>query len=186
VSRLNLRLIPTHPDMAGGLGFLGSGQTSFGSIVFAASVVVSAALGQRIIFGGEPLLSFKVTIVAYVVLFLVIFLGPLFVFSHPLLKARRKGLLDYGALAARYTQSFDEKWVEGNVPEGEPLLGSSDIQSLVDLANSFQIVRNMRIFPFGRDNIIFFVAASTIPMLPLLLTIISLEEIVLRILKLLF
>jgi hypothetical protein len=186
VSRLNLRLVPTHPDLVGGLGFVGSGQMSFGSIVFAGSIMVSAALGQRIIFGGEPLLSFKVTIVAYLILFQVIFLGPLLVFSPSLLKAKRQGLLDYGILAARYTQSFDNKWVEGKFPEGEPLLGSSDIQSLADLANSFQIVRNMKIFPFGRDNIVFFVAASVIPMLPLVLTVIPLEEILLRILKLLF
>ena len=186
VSRLNLRLIPTHPDMVGGLGSLGSGQTSFGIIVFANSIVVSAALGQRIIFGGELLLSFKVTIVAYVVLSLVIFLGPLLVFSPPLLKAKRRGMLDYGALAAGYTQSFDNKWIKGKAPEGEPLLGSSDIQSLADLDNSFQIVRNMSIIPFNRGNIIFIVAASVIPVLPLVLTVISLEEILLRVLKLLF
>ncbi|HEX3036375.1 MAG TPA: hypothetical protein VHT73_14860 [Thermodesulfobacteriota bacterium] len=186
VSRLNLRLIPTHPDTSGGLGFLGSGQTQFGIIAFAVSITFAAALGEKIIFGGERLLSYKITIVAYVVLQLILFLGPLFVFTPLLVKAKRRGLLDYGVLAARYTQSFDNKWVKGNIPEGESLLGSSDIQSLADLSNSFQIVRNMRSFPFSRDNIIFIVAASVIPMLPLLLTVIPLEEILLRVLKLLF
>lgn len=186
VSKLNLRLIPTHPDTAGGLGFLGSGQAQFGIIAFAFSIIFAAALGQRIIFGGEQLLSYKIIIVAYVVLQLILFLGPLLVFTPLLLKAKRRGLLDYGVLAAKYTQSFDNKWVKGNVPEGEPLLGSSDIQSLADLFNSFQIVRSMRTFPFTRDNIIFIVAASVIPMLPLVLTVIPMEEILLRILKLLF
>ena len=186
MSRLNLRLIPTHPDTVGGLGFLGSGQAQFGILAFAISIPFAAALGERIIFGGERLLSYKITIAAYVVLQLILFLGPLLVFTPLLLKAKRKGLLDYGVLAARYTQSFDEKWVKGNAPEGESLLGSSDIQSLADLSNSFQIVRSMRTFPFNRDNIVFIVAASVIPMLPLVLTIIPLEEILLRILKLLF
>ncbi len=186
VSRFNLRLVPTHPDTAGGLGFLGGGQTQFGIIVFALSITFAAALGERIIFGGERLLSYKITIAAYVVLQLILFLGPLLVFAPLLLKVKRRGLLDYGVLAAGYTQSFDNKWVKGNAPEGESLLGSSDIQSLADLSNSFQIVRSMRIFPFSRDNIIFIAAASVIPMLPLVLTVIPLEEILLRVLKLLF
>jgi len=186
VSRLNLSLIPTHPDTAGGLGFLGSGQVTFAMVAFAASIPFAAALGQKIIFGGERLVSFKITIIAYAVLQLILFLGPLLVFTPLLQKAKRRGLLDYGVLAARYTQSFDNKWVKGNVSEGEPLLGSSDIQSLADLSNSYQIVRNMRIVPFNRDNIIFIVAASVIPMLPLILTVISLEEILLKVLKLLF
>jgi len=155
-------------------------------IVLAVSVVISAALGEGIIFGGEKLVSFKVIIVAYVVLQLVLFLGPLLVFSPLLIKTKRRGLQDYGALATSYTQSFDNKWVSGNAPQGEILLGSSDIQSLADLANSFQVVRKMSAFPFNRDNVIFIVAASVIPMLPLLLTVISLEEILLKVLKLLF
>jgi hypothetical protein len=186
VSRLNLRLNPTHPDFVGGLGFLGSGQAQFGIIVLSFSIVVSAALGERIIFGGEKLVSFKVTIIAWVVLQLVLFLGGLLVFSPLLVRVKRKGLLDYGALASGYTQSFDNKWVRGKATEGESILGSSDIQSLADLANSFQVVRKMSTFPFNRDNVIFIIAAAVIPMLPLLLTVVSVDKILMTVLKLLF
>jgi hypothetical protein len=185
ISRLNLRLTPTHPDMAGGLGFLGSAQAQFGIIILALSVILSAAIGEKIIFGGQSLSSFKVIIVAYVVLQLVVFLGPLLVFSPLLLKVKRRGVLDYGALATGYTQSFDTKWVREKAPDGETLLGSSDIQSLADLANSFQVVNKMGVFPFDRFNIMSIVAASAVPMLPLLLTVTSPEEILLKILKLL-
>lgn len=185
VSRLNLHLIPTHPDMAGGLGFLGSGQAQFGIIVLAISTILTAAIGEKIIFGGESLSSFKVIIIAYVVLQLVIFLGPLLVFSPLLIRVKRRGLLDYGTLATGYTQAFDNKWVRGKAPDGETLLGSSDIQSLADLANSFQVVTKMGAFPFNRFNITFIVAAAAIPMFPLLLTVISPEQILLKILNLL-
>jgi hypothetical protein len=185
-SRINLNLIPTHPDMAGGLGFLGSGQAQFGIIVLALSIIFSAGIGEKIIFGGESLASFKVIIIAYVVLQLVIFLGPLLVFSPLLLRIKNMGLLDYGALATEYTQSFDNKWVRGKAPDGETLLGSSDIQSLADLANSFQVVNKMGFFLFSRSNVIFIVAAAAIPMFPLLLTVISLEQIISKILNLLF
>lgn len=185
VSTLDLHLIPTHPDLAGGLGFLGSGQAQFGIIVLALSIILTAAIGEKIIFGGESLSSYKAIIIAYVVLQLVIFLGPLLVFSPLLLIVKRKGLLDYGALATGYTQSFDNKWVRGKAPDTETLLGSSDIQSLADLANSFQVVNKMGAFPFDRSNIMFIVAAAAIPMFPLLLTVISPEQILLKILNLL-
>ena len=73
----------------------------------------------------------------------------------------------------------------GKAPDSETLLGSSDIQSLADLANSFQVVNNMGVYPFNRFNIAFVVAAAAIPMFPLLLTVISPEQILLKILNLL-
>jgi hypothetical protein len=59
------------------------------------------------------------------------------------------------------------------------LIGSADIQSLADLANSFEIVRKMRPVPFDLMTAILpMVAAAAIPFLPLLLTVFPLEEIV--------
>jgi hypothetical protein len=69
---------------------------------------------------------------------------------------------------------------------GEELLGASDIQSLADLANSYALVRDMRPIPFGLDDITRLAAATAAPLLPLLLTIFSLEELVIRIIRLLF
>jgi hypothetical protein len=69
---------------------------------------------------------------------------------------------------------------------GEELLGASDIQSLADLANSYALVRDMRPIPFGLDDITRLAAATAAPLLPLLLTIFSPEELVIRIIRLLF
>lgn len=70
---------------------------------------------------------------------LIILLAPLLVFSPKLLMTKRRGLLEYSALANEYTQSFDRKWIRKENPEGELLLGSADIQSLADLGNSFEL-----------------------------------------------
>jgi hypothetical protein len=68
-------------------------------------------------------------------------------------------------------------------PSAEPLLGSADIQSLADLDNSYSIVREMRLAPFGRDTIIRFILVITIPLAPLALTMFSLEELLKRLLS---
>jgi len=77
------------------------------------------------------------------VLLVLIVLVPLFLFMGHLLHARRQGIREYGALASRYVMEFDRKWIRGGAAEGEPLIGSADIQSLADLANSFEVVRGM-------------------------------------------
>ena len=66
------------------------------------------------------------------------------------------------------------------------LLGTGDIQSLADLGNSYSVVREMRIVPFGTDDIVRLAAATAVPLLPLTLIIISFEELVTRLLKILF
>jgi hypothetical protein len=37
-------------------------------------------------------------------------------FSPRMAQARRKGLADYGLLAQRYVESFDQKWVRESLP----------------------------------------------------------------------
>ncbi|GAB4343827.1 MAG: hypothetical protein Kow0099_22610 [Candidatus Abyssubacteria bacterium] len=118
-------------------------------------------------------------------LMLVIFLGPLLVFSSKLYEVRRKGLLEYGALADEYVRSFDRKWLRGKAPEGESLIGSADIQSLADFGNSFEVMRKMRPFVFNLSTMISLAGAAAIPMVPLVLTEIPLNEIITRILGLL-
>jgi hypothetical protein len=101
-------------------------------------------------------------------------------------RARRKGLADYGLLAQRYVESFEQKWILGNPAPSEELLGAADIQSLADLGNSYTLVREMRSVPFGLEDITRLAAATAAPLLPLLLTIFSLEELIMRIIKTVF
>ena len=101
-------------------------------------------------------------------------------------RARRQGLADYGLLAQRYVESFQQKWVRGDPSTSGELLGAADIQSLGDLGNCYALVRDMRPVPFGLDDITRLAAATAAPVLPLLLTVFSPEELVVRVVRLLF
>ena len=186
VSKLNLHLVATHPDRSGGLAFLGKTSYAFGPILFAQGALLAGVIASRVLFGGESLLSFKVEAVSLVVFFLVIVLAPLTMFTPQLTRAKRNGLSQYGLLASRYVDGFEQKWVEGNAAEGDELLGSADIQSLADLGNSYAAVQDMRPVPFGLKDIGRLAAATAVPLLPLGLTVFSLEELVMRIVKILF
>lgn len=183
VGGCKLSLVPTHPDAVGGLGFLSGTVVAFAPLLAAHGTLVAAMMAKRIFFQGATLTDFKAEIVAVVVFLLLIVLGPLLRFMPHLAEARRVGLREYGRLAQRYVQEFDEKWLRGGVPPAEPLLGSADIQSLADLGGSFDLVRNMRMVPFTRDAVIQLAVITLIPIAPLLLTMISLEELLKRLLQ---
>jgi hypothetical protein len=178
VAGLDLDLDPTHPDKAGGLGFLGASVNAFLPLAVAHGVFLTGVMADHIFFDGARLADFLVEIAVLVVFLVMVFAGPLTVFALRLARVKRTGLGEYGALAQDYVRSFDSKWLRGGAPVDEPLIGSSDIQSLADLANSYAVIEAMRIVPVSRPTLIRFVAAILIPMAPLLLTIMPLEKLI--------
>jgi hypothetical protein len=128
------------------------------------------------------LLSFKLQIGGFIAFFVFAILGPLLMFTPQMARAKREGLADYGLLAQRYVESFEQKWIRDPAYSDE-LLGAADIQSLADLGNSYALVREMRSVPFGLEDVSRLAATTAAPLLPLLLTIFSLEELIMRIIK---
>lgn len=186
VSKLDLQLIPTHPDEAGGLAFLTISQKVFGMVGLAIGAVFTASIWQNILYRGASVLDFRYSVVAYALLAPAFILAPLLVFTPALLKTHYKGWITYSALGNKYTESFDDKWIQGRNPDNEALLGTSDIQSLADLANSFSVVRGMRSVPFAvKDYIALFVFFS-LPLIPLVLMVVPAKELAQKLLGLLF
>lgn len=186
VSKLNLRLIATHPDRAAGIGFLGQSTYAFGPILFAQGTMLAGLIANRVLHGGENLMAFKMELAGLVALMILLLFSPLLSFSPSLSRVKRHGLRAYGRLGSRYVEAFEEKWIRGAAPNDEELLGSGDIQSLADLGNSFAVVQEMRVVPFSVKDLVRLAAITSAPLLPLTLTIFSLEELVTRVIKILF
>jgi hypothetical protein len=186
VSRIPLNLIPTHPDRVGGLGFLSNTVFAFTPLAVAHGGLHAGYIANRIFYLGAALPQFKVEIVVLVLFLLCVVLGPLLLFASQLAEARRKGNREYGALAERYVHDFDTKWLRGGAPAGEPLVGSGDIQSLADLSNSFEVVLSMRVAPITKQALVQLVAATVVPIVPLALTMMPLEELLRKLVGIVF
>ena len=181
ISRLDLELTPTHPDRTGGLGFLAWGTASFSTVLMAISAVVSAGLAAEILNGHETLDSLKFHVVAFVAGALIVLHSPLLVFSGHLARCRFKGLLEFGALVWRYDTAFEEKWIKNpQNSDQESLLGSSDIQSLADIATGYDHIDRMRLIPFDTKAVAVLLLAALLPLIPLVGTQISLQEILMK------
>jgi hypothetical protein len=177
VSRLDLDLTPTHPDRAGGLGFLGWGLASFSLVLMAISAVLSGSFAYEIVHRGSSLNILKYHIMVFVVLAIVILHAPLLVFTGRLAWCRFRGLLNFGSLIGSHDRAFDEKWLKSPSANRASLLGSPDVASLAEIALVYEHVERMQLLPFDKKALIVLVAAALIPMIPLLGTVIGLTDI---------
>jgi hypothetical protein len=110
---------------------------------------------------------------------------PLGFFVVQLNEARRTAKREFGTLASCYVNDFRQKWI-GDVRGEDPLLGTADIQSLADLANSYATIKDIRLLPMSRQDLLRLVGIIAFPFLPLVLTMFSLEEVIKRLFKLVF
>ena len=186
ISRIKLDLLPTHPDRSAGLGFLSNVSSAFVPLLLAQGALVAGTMANRIFYAGAHLIDFKLDIIGAVVFALLFVLGPLLAFSPQLGKVKRSGLREYGALAQGYVREFDTKWLRGGAPAGEPLIGSGDIQSLADLGNSYEVIRQMNCVPFNTKTVGQLAVTTVAPMLPLVLTMVPLDQLLQRLLKIVF
>ncbi len=182
VSRIELNLVPTHPDRTGGLGFLGGTVYAFIPLLMAHGAIVAGNLANRIFYLGATLTDFKGEVALMVVFLLCVVFGPLLAFTLQLAAAKRTGKREYGTLAQRYVRAFDAKWLRGGAPADEPLLGSADIQSLSDLGSSYDVVQTMRTTPVSKEAVLRLAAAVLVPIVPLVLTMMPWEELLKKLL----
>ena len=180
ISMLKLKLVPTHPDCRGGLGFIASGQNNFAILAFAMSSQVAAVVGEEILYHGHTLDELKVTIL--LIIFAISALGvlPLIVFTPKLIERKRLGLYHYGILAKHSVDSYHHKWVK---EEDEDETEAEQIETDPKAQDNFKAVGNMQVFVFDKNSISVFVMAAAAPFAPLLLTIYRFDQLLDKVLK---
>jgi hypothetical protein len=105
-------------------------------------------------------------------------IGPLFIFTRKLYICRWTGLSEYMAMASRYVNAFDGKWIRNERATGESQLGTPDIQTLADLTTSVDVVRGMHVAPFTRRLLLELALPVILPLLPLLFLQYPLSQVV--------
>jgi hypothetical protein len=186
VSRIPMNLEPAHPDGAAGLRFVALIERACRLVMLALGAVLAGMIANKVLYTGAQLLEFRVEVVGMVALLVSLVFGPMFVFTPRLLEVRHHGIVEYGRLGQLYASEFNRKWIRGERRADEPLLGSADFQSLADLRSAFLVVKDIRWTPFDLWDVVTLAVFALIPLLPLLLTVFSLEELLDRVLKTIF
>jgi hypothetical protein len=165
LSRLKLRLIPTHPDRAGGIAHLAEPTYGIALMLAAVSAVIAANWGSLVFFERISASALAVRLGTLIALGEVIALAPLVPFAGHLMRVRVEGCDPYSGFAATYARLFEWRWVTSRNQNG--LLGASDISGLADLISSYRSLETLRVFPFGRTHMLVVLWAILLPMLPL-------------------
>jgi len=176
VSRLQLQLVPCDPDQSGGLGFLGFSPSAFVPVVIAGARAMGSVLRYQALHTQFSNESLATALVLWVIVVLLVFVGPLTFFAPKLTHLYRVGYVEYGSLAHLHAEQFHEKWVHGRQAHLGELLAAPEMEALIDLASSLDRLRRIRLIPTDRFTLIQVIIAAALPMLPVILTQVSLSE----------
>jgi hypothetical protein len=181
-SGIRLTIQPSHPDLAGGLGMLYTGQLAFGVMSVAVATMMSSTLGDDILYKGQTLASVIPQVIGFVLISVAVIVAPLFMFLGQLMRAKRLGLREYGVLGSRLAQAFHAKWVSGiSAQQSGGLMDTADASAMADYNAAYETVSHMRLVPIKLRSTIVLALALVAPFLPLTLTEISITEILKRI-----
>jgi hypothetical protein len=186
VSRLDLQLVAAHPDLVGGLQFVGLSVRAFLLLSFAIGTIVGGGVAYRVLHMGTSFFSFIYVIIAVVILNLALFAGPLLVFGRKLVEARRRGIIDYGGLAGAVGSQLEKKWLDYRKSVNE---GALDVQHFSATTDLYQVVSNvyqMKPFPIATQDLIALIVVTLLPFLPALLFEIPLDQILSDLVKVMF
>ena len=185
VSRLDLHLVPAHPDLSGGLQFVGASLRAFPLLSFALGAVVAGGVANRVVHQGMHLIDFIYIIATLLVAILIVFVAPLTFFIREILQTRRRGIFEYGALAGAVGRQMERKWIERNVSADETALDVQHFSATTDLYQLVSNVYQIKNVPLDLQDLIAVVIAVLLPFLPVLLFEIPLNVILPDLVKLL-
>jgi hypothetical protein len=176
ISRMELRLVPSHPDLAGGLGFTVASLRAFMMVSLALAVSVAGTVAEGVLHRGQPLQLFRIPVGGFVALMLVLFAGPLLFLAFPLLRAQPRGRLQYGALAMAMGQEFERRWLQPGSVDADSL-AMQDFSATTDLYSIASNVYHMRIVPLDLRSLVPLALATVLPFVPVILIALPFKQV---------
>jgi hypothetical protein len=177
MARLDLKIFPAHPDRRGGLAFMGDSVQAFAILAFAMSATAAGATADYILNEGLSIGELKGFLAGISIFILFLYIAPLCFFFRPLLRAKDEALLHYEGLAQSFGQAFERKWMHSRPsppsPEG---IAEPDFMALTQLGILVETVREMKVVPVTKEGVLPLVTAIVLPLVPVLATAVSLQE----------
>ena len=165
LSRCDLKLVSTHPDRRGGLGFLGLTVAAFAPIAFAATSVIASTWRHDIARHGANLTNFKLSAIVLALVILLVALGPLIFFVPRLIALRCSGIVEYGILGQLHSAEFQDKWIAHRAGHEDEILRATEINTLSGFNNTYEKIGKLKPFPADFISLYGLVAAVAIPTL---------------------
>lgn len=166
LSKLDLRLVASHPYVVGGLGFLEGTSIASAPLVLAISVVIAGRWGHEVLYHGVHVNSLFPLAGVLVAVSVVIFNGPLLLIGRNLRGFKRRSLFEYGSLVGHHGRLVYQSWIRRQDIGSPDLLNAPELGPTVDISSIYEVVAKMRLAPISKGSLIPIVVAALLPMLP--------------------
>jgi len=185
--RVGLALHAEHPDGAGGLAFLGMAQERFAVLALAGGILVAGACVNHVHYLGESLYDLRHLLAGYVIGATLLLVGPLLVMMPSMMRAKRHALYRFDALGNRAAALFDQRWRSGSRQEADTdsLLDHGDASAFADFSGVYKGLASMSVLPLNRWNLLWIALHAVVPLLPLVLLAMSVDELARKLLGIL-
>lgn len=186
VSRLDLHLIASHPDQAGGLGFLAQSVRAFAAVGVGLGGIVAGRFAYVYMHGLDSPFTNGLMLGGTAGVVLLLAVGPLAVFAMPLARAWRKGQMAYGRLANQIGLQLEDAWLVPPGPRPRPMLSEPDFSATTDLYQVAGNVNSMRFLPVDPRSIVILLGFTLAPFVPAAFVSMPAAEIMAEVKALLF
>jgi len=176
ISSFNLNLFAVHPDLAGGLGFLGYAFRYFSPITFAISAVVAGNMADFILIEELHLSDVKIIILVYFVIVTLLFVLPLLSFSVKLLNACEESVFENNDFANGIFRELRIKLLKDYDHVNAEDLKTPVFSTATDLSSVIDNGQKMKLLPFNLKDLIPLWSMTALPFLAVVLMEIPLSE----------
>jgi hypothetical protein len=183
VGRLELSLVPSHPDHAGGIAFVEKLPGAYALVTFAMSAAIASRWAHEIAYHGATLQSYRLPAALFAILWTLLALLPLLALAPPLWSARHGALPEYAKLVGEQGRLVHRRWILGKTVGEEPILDAPEIGPVADAAAIYDAVKGMRTVPIGRSSLIRVLIPMALPMIVIAAMQVPIGELLLKLAK---
>ncbi len=183
ISRLDLKIVPTHPDGAGGLRFIERFPKAFSPVLLGISSVTAAKWAHDVVYHGTDVAALRVNMISLAIVLLLIFSAPYLVWVGRLLGAKKQALLEYGALVGDHGRLVRRRWIEKGAVDDDAILTAPELGPVADTVTLYEMVQKMNVIPLGKAAFFTLAVPIAMPMLAVVAIQIPIKEILLTLLK---
>ena len=183
VGRIDLALVPTHPDRAGGVALIEKLPGALALVSMALSAMLASRWAHEILHHGASLAAYQHAVIVFVVLWSLLLLLPLLAFAPALSRTRKQAIRAYSALVGRQGELVHQRWIEGREVAAEPILEAPEIGPVADAAAMYEAVVKMRRVPVGKASVIGILLPLAVPLLVVAALQVPLKDLLLKLAK---
>lgn len=163
LANLPLQLVATHPDKAGGLGFLTIFPAMFLPLIFSLSMVFATGILQTIIIEGGQVTELEYMVAAWLTLVIIVFVGPLGLFTPKLLALKEQSIVDYGTMVSHYNR-VAERHMRDDFAQDRPV-DKETVAMLSDISAGLETIKAMKPMPVEFFALIPLIVSALLPLI---------------------